>query len=426
MAPSAGSTPDRARREPRAPRARIGGIPRYRPTALPALFSQGFRPFFLAAALWAPVSLGLFLLQLAGWIDLPTAFDPPTWHAHEMLFGFAMAAMAGHLMTAIPNWTGRMPLQGAALLVLASVWLLGRVAVATSTPIGAAPAAVADLSFPALLTVVIGREIFAGRNWRNLPMIAALMLLFAANAVTHAAAAGWIESGQAGIRGGIAVFALLIALVGGRIIPSFTRNRLARLGATTRPAASGFVDRSAIALVATGGAAWAADVPGPIAGLLLLMAGLATAARLARWHGALAIGEPPLLALHLGYGWLALGLALLGAAELWPTLPSIAGLHALTTGAVGTTIMAVMARTALSRAGRRTNGGQGTLAFGLITLAACLRVAAPFLSAFNLQLVALAGLAWISGFAVLIALCAGALLTRQEPRHDDRPRSNAR
>ena len=390
------------------------------------MFSQGFRPFFLAAVLWAPVSLGLFLLQLAGWLDVPTAFDPPTWHAHEMLFGFAMAALAGHLMTAIPNWTGRMPLQGVPLLVLAGVWMLGRLAIATSALIGAEPAALVDLSFPALLAVMIGREVFAGRNWRNLPMIAALMLLFAANAATHAAAAGWIESEQAGVRGGIAVFALLIALVGGRIIPSFTRNRLAQLGATTRPAPFGFLDRIAIALVATGGAAWTADLPGPITGPLLLMAGLATAARLARWRGGLVIGEPPLLALYLGHGWLALGLALLGAAELWSALPPMAGLHALTTGAVGTTIMAIMARTTQSRAGRRANERQGAFAFGLITLAACLRVAAPFLSALYLQLIAIAGLLWISAFAAFIGLCAGALLTRQELGHGGKPGSNTR
>jgi uncharacterized protein involved in response to NO len=292
---------------------------------LPALFSQGFRPFFLAAALWAPASLGLFLLQLAGQLDLPTAFDPPTWHAHEMLFGFAMAAVAGHLMTAIPNWTGRMPLQCVPLLVLAVVWQLGRLAVATSALIGPAPAAVVDLGFPALLMLAIAREILAGRNWRNLPMIAALALLFGANAMTHAAAAGWIETAQAGLRGAVAVFVLLIALVGGRIFPCFTRNRLARLGVAARPAPFGLIDRSTIGLVAASGAAWAAGLPAPLNGPLLLLAGLAAAVRLARWRGTVALGEPPLLALHLGHGWLALGLALLGAAELWPTLPPMGG-----------------------------------------------------------------------------------------------------
>jgi uncharacterized protein involved in response to NO len=405
--------------------SRVGGIPRYRPTALPALFSQGFRPFFLAAALWAPCALGLFLLQLAGWLDLPTAFDPATWHAHEMLFGFATAAMAGHLMTAIPNWTGRMPLQGAPLLGLSSVWLVGRIAVAGSALVGAVPAAIADLCFPVLLAAIMTREIIAGRNWRNLPMIVALALLAAANAMTHAAAAGWIDSSQAGLRGGVAVFTLLIALVGGRIIPSFTRNRLARLGAIKRPATFGLVDRGTIALVATSGAAWTADLPAPITGPLLLIAGLATAARLARWRGALAIGEPSLLALHLGHGWLGLGLSLLGVAELWPVLPPMAGLHALTTGAIGTTILAVMTRTALSRTGRRMTARQGVATFGSITLAAGLRVAASFFLALYLPLIATAGVMWISAFSASVVLYAGELLTRQKPGHDGKSTSSA-
>ena len=130
------------------------------------------------------------------------------------------------------------------------------------------------------------------------------------------------------------------------------------------------------------------------------------------WRGTVALGEPPLLALHLGHGWLALGLALLVAAELWPTLPAMAGLHALTTGAVGTTIMAVMARTALSGAGRRGHAEQGALMFGLITLAALLRVGAPFVPALYGPLITIAGLAWISAFAAFSVLFAGALLTR--------------
>ncbi len=401
-------------------------IPRYRTQTGPAILAAGFRPFFLAGALWAALAVPLWLALFDGAAPPPTALPPVIWHVHEMVFGYGAAVVAGFLLTAIPNWTGRMPLQGVPLLVLAGVWLLGRLAVATSALIGAEPSAVVDLSFPALLAIAIGREILAGRNWRNLPIIAALALLFGANAMTHAAAAGWIETAQTGLRSGIAVFALLIALVGGRIIPSFTRNRLTRLGATTRPATFGFLDRSAIALVATGGAAWAAGLPGTISGPLLLMAGLANAARLARWRGALTIAKPPLFALHLGYGWLALGLALLGAAELWPTLPPMAGLHALTTGAVGTTILAVIVRTALSRAGRRANGGQGVGVFGLITLAACLRVAAPFLPALYMQLIASAGLAWISAFAAFVVLRTGALLTRQEPGRDGKPRSNTR
>jgi uncharacterized protein involved in response to NO len=392
----------------------VSGIPRYRATALPPLFSQGFRPFFLGTALWAPLSLGLWLLQLAGWLDLPTAFDPIAWHAHEMIFGFAMAAMAGHLMTAIPNWTGRMPLQGAPLLLLFILWLLGRIAVATSAIVGALPAAIADLAFPVLLALAVVREIVKGRNWRNLPMLAALGLLLAANTAIHLATAGLIENDQVGLRGGIAIFAVLIALVGGRLIPSFTRNWLVRIGATGRPAPFGRLDRVAIALVAAGCAAWGMGLPGPITGPLLLAAALATIARLVRWRGVLATGEPLLCAMHLGHGWLGLGFALLGASEIWPSLPPTAGLHALTAGAISTSILAVMTRATIHLADRPTNAGRGpALMLALITLAAILRVLAPFLSALYLPLVATAGVAWILAFAAFIVLRAGPLSARR-------------
>lgn len=395
-------------------KSEVSGIPRYRATALPPLFSQGFRPFFLGAALWAPLSLGLWLLQLAGWLDLPTAFDPIAWHAHEMIFGFAMAAMTGHLMMAIPNWTGRMPLQGTPLLLLFVLWLLGRVAVATSALVGALPAAIADLIFPVLLALAITREIVKGRNWRNLPMLAALGLLLAANTATHLASAGLIENDQVGLRGGIAVFAALIALVGGRLIPSLTRNWLVRIGADRRPAAFGPLDRGAIALVAAGCTAWGMGLPSPITGPLLLAAALATIARLVRWHGVLAIGEPLLCAMHLGYGWLGLGFALLGASEVWPSVPPTAGLHALTAGAIGTSIMAVMTRATVYLTNRPASAGRGTaFMLALITLAATLRVVAPLLPALYLPLVAAAGVAWILAFATFLVLRAGSLSARR-------------
>jgi len=368
-----------------------------------ALFALGFRPLYLLAAAFAALAVPLWALQFSGVLAGPGLL----WHAHEMIFGFAMAAMAGHLMMAIPNWTGRMPLQGIPLLLLFTLWLVGRVAVATSAIIGALPAAIADLAFPVLLALAIMWEIVKGRNWRNLPMLAALGLLLAANTATHLASAGLIENDQVGLRGGIAVFAVLIALVGGRLIPSLTRNWLVRIGATGRPAPFGPFDRGAIALVAAGCAAWGTGLSGPITGPLLLAAAFVTIARLVRWRGVLAIGEPLLCAMHLGFGWLGLGFALLGASKIWPNVPPTAGLHALTAGAISTSIMAVMTRATAYLTDRRTNAGRGTaFMFALITLAATLRVAAPLLSAFYLPLVATAGVAWILAFATFLVLRA--------------------
>ena len=148
------------------------------------MFSAGFRPFFLLAALWAGVGIPLWLAAFAG-SDLPTALAPVFWHVHEMVYGFGAAVVAGFLLTAIPNWTGRLPLQGRPLGVLVLLWALGRAGVLFSAPLGAPAAAVLDLAFPLAFLAVVAREILAGRNWRNLPMVAALTLLFAGNLLVH-------------------------------------------------------------------------------------------------------------------------------------------------------------------------------------------------------------------------------------------------
>ena len=388
-----------------------GGIPRYRETALPALFSQGFRPFFLGAAVWAPAAMVLWILQLAGCLDLPIAFDPPAWHAHELIFGFAQAAMAGFLMTSVPNWTGRMPLQGVPLLVLAATWATGRAAMAVSALIGEFPTAFIDLLFPTLLLAALGREILAGRNWRNLPMMAALALMLVANLSTHLAAAGLTADKTFGARVGIAVLGAMISLVGGRLIPSFTRNRLARMGASTRPAPFGSLDRLALAVVPLALAAWAFGLASSVTGPLLVLAAALAAARLARWHGWRTTGDASLWPLHAGYGWLALGLALLGASELQPTLSPMAGLHALTIGAIGTTILAVMGRATFSQTSRRTAEPRAAGAIAIsVAVSAVSRILASLLSDLHEPLLWLAALAWIAAFVLFIVSHGRALL----------------
>jgi uncharacterized protein involved in response to NO len=165
-------------------------IPRYRMHSGPVILSAGFRPFFLAAAVWATVAIPLWLAAYTGEAAMPTLLQPLVWHAHEMVFGFGMAVVAGFLLTAIPNWTGRLPLQGAPLLTLVLLWVVGRIAVLLSALIGAPLAAIADLAFPALFLSVVAREIVAGRNWRNLPMLVALALLLTADLLVHLEALG--------------------------------------------------------------------------------------------------------------------------------------------------------------------------------------------------------------------------------------------
>jgi uncharacterized protein involved in response to NO len=212
----------------------------------PAVLALGLRPFFLLAGLWAAVSLPLWLSLLIAGQALPSRFDAPVWHAHEMLFGYTIAVIVGFLLTAIPNWTGRLPLRGRPLGALVVLWILGRLAVAFSEPLGALPAAVIDLAFLLVFTGAVAREIFSGRNWRNLPIAAITSLLCLANLLVHLQALGWSDTAAVGLRLGLAAVTMLIVLIGGRIIPSFTGNWLKKQGISQLPAAFGAFDRVAV------------------------------------------------------------------------------------------------------------------------------------------------------------------------------------
>ncbi len=377
------------------------------------MFSAGFRPFFLLAAVWSAFALPLWLCVYAGKIALPSALPPTVWHVHEMVFGFALATVAGFLLTAIPNWTGRLPLSGWPLGVLACLWLAGRVAVLFSGAIGPLAAAVVDLSFPALFIAVIARELVAGRNWRNLPMLVALSLLLGGSTLVHLDALGIATTAPAGNRLGIATILMLIALVGGRIVPSFTRNWLAKARpGGPLPAQAGRLDIAALLVTVTGLAAWVVAPESAVAPWLELAAGIAVAVRLSRWCGLATFREPLVFILHIGYGWLALGLLLLGYNGLHPLLPQTTALHALTAGAVGTMTLAVMTRATLGHTGRALAAGPGTRAiYLLVTLAAVLRLAAPLAGANALTLTWIAGGAWSAAFG-LFALLYGRSLMR--------------
>jgi uncharacterized protein involved in response to NO len=189
-----------------------------RPT--PIFLTQGFRPFFLAAGLWSAVALALWIVMFTTGIALPSRFVPLTWNIHEMLFGFVMAAIAGFLFTAIPNWTGRRPVSGAALAALPGLWLLGRITCLASALVLAWFAIAADLSFPLLFIAVVVREIIAGRNWRNLPIIVPVTVLAMANLLMHLEADGAALTAGLGWRLGLAAVIVLISVVAGRIVPS--------------------------------------------------------------------------------------------------------------------------------------------------------------------------------------------------------------
>jgi uncharacterized protein involved in response to NO len=395
------------------------GIPRYKPFGGPQFFRQGFRPFFLSAGLWAVAGLVVWLAEVQDAISIPTAFAPAAWHAHEMIFGFAGAVIAGFLLTAIPNWTGRMPLQGLPLILLFGAWLVGRAAMATSALIGAGIAAVLDLSFLALLLAAVLREILAGRNWRNLPMPIALGGLLLSNILTHAEAAGTVTTGALGQRLGISIVILLISLVGGRIIPSFTRNWLAKRQGASIPGArmpAGFngFDRACLAITMAALGGWVAAPDAEVTGAALFVAGLATTVRLARWCGHRTLREPLVWSLHLGFAWVPLGLCLLGLGEFLPELISpMSGLHALTAGAIGSMTLAVMTRATLGHTGRPLAADGWTAAiYVLIAMAAASRVAASLLPDAYGPLIWISALAWIATFSLFTLRFGRILIAR--------------
>ncbi len=394
---------------------RGGGIPRYRSFDGPALFRQGFRPFFLGAGLWGLAAVTLWLAVVQGAASIPTAFSPAGWHAHEMIFGFAGAVIAGFLLTAIPNWTGRMPLQGLPLIMLFGTWLIGRVAMATSALIGPGLAAALDLSFLFVLLAVVMREIVSGRNWRNLPMPIALTGVLVANLLTHLEAAGQTSTGLIGQRLGIATIILLISFVGGRIIPSFTRNWLAKRAETHMPASFGRFDHVCLVLTFAALGSWVASPLAPISGGVLLAAGLASFARLARWRGHRALSEPLVWSLHLGFAWVPAGFTLLGLGVFLPEVfPSTAGLHALTAGAIGSMTLAVMTRTNLGHTGRRLTADGWTAAiYILIAAAAVSRVAASMVpDIYSRHLLWASGLLWAAAFGLFTVHHGRMLLSR--------------
>jgi uncharacterized protein involved in response to NO len=389
---------------------------RARPARALTLLSGGFRPFFLASGIWAAVALSLWITMLNTQMRLPSRFDPLAWHIHEMLFGFIMAAIAGFLLTAIPNWTRRLPVSGAPLGGLAALWLLGRIACLISSWLPVWLAIAADLSFPLALTAIVARELIAGKDRRNIPMIVPVIVLTIANLLMHLEANGVAIPAGLGWRLGLSAVLVLVSVIGGRIVPGFTRNWLSQRRVSALPAKPGLADRTALFSLHLGLFAWAFFPHLPAAGVVLILGAIANLWRLLRWQGVRTLAEPLLVILHIGYGWLCVGAGLLGASLLSPTIPLSAGIHAMTIGAAGTTILGVMTRATRGHTGRKLSSDTATtLLYGAVILAAIFRIIAAFSQIWVLPLLSAAAGFWITAF-VLFVLRYGPMLCR--PREE--------
>jgi len=387
---------------------------RLRRARLPAVLDYAFRPMFLAAGSWAVIALALWLAMFFGYVQLPTRFDPLAWHMHEMLFGFVMAAVAGFLLTAIPNWTGRLPVRGYPLAALAGLWLLGRLACLISADLPGWLAVLADLAFPTALLAVAAREIITGRNWRNLPMTALLVLFIIADLLMHLESLGVSVPTGLGWRLAVGAPIVLISVIGGRIIPSFTRNWLFKRKSPRLPSPQDMLDTAAVALLAAALILWAFLPDHRTTGALLIAAALLNAVRLGRWAGIASWPEPLLFILHIGYGWVAVGTALLGLSIFNIGVPAASAIHALTAGATAVMILAVMPRVTLGHTGRELTANRATVAvFVLINAAAVARVCASWHTEFMTILLLVAGACWIAAFGLFELVYGPMLLTRR-------------
>lgn len=394
--------------------------PVYKGSQGPVFFAAGFRPFFLFAALQAAVMLLVWLLTFFGILSVGSNWNPVVWHAHSMVFGFAGAAIGGFLLTAVPNWTNSHHVSGKPLMVLFVVWLAGRVATAFAGGLPPLLVAVLDLGYLPILAALLAKPLIEAKKWRNIAFLPILTVMWLADLCVHLEALIGSNTGLKGIYLGLFVVLLMIVIVGGRIVPSFTENWLRMQGQPIRMVPVDWIEKGGAAgsLILAAIAQLAAP-SSPVAGLLALLAAGVHGYRLSRWHGLKTFSSPILAVLHVGYFWMVLGFALLGLSAFIPDFPASAAVHALTAGSVGTMVMGVMSRAALGHSGRPLQLAPATVvAYALISLGALLRVVAPVIPGAMTILTLAGGLTWMAGW-VVYAVVYFPITTL--PRADGRP-----
>lgn len=365
------------------------------------LAAKGFRPFFLLAALYAVGIVPLWLAIVGDRVAASPYLQPASWHAHEMLFGFATAVIAGFLLTAVANWTQRETLTGPPLLALAGLWVLGRAGFLFAAHLPRTLVALVDLAFLPLLMGVLARPLIATKNRRNFVMLAVLAALWLANLAMHLEASGsaLVASGRAT---GLALDAvtLLMLIIAGRVVPMFTRNATGANDVRSLP-------RLDVATAAGMAVVLIVDVVAPgtlVAKLGAGAVGLLAALRSIHWGARRSLENPLLWILHVGHAWLAVGLVLRAVLVAFPSLPSAIATHAITVGALGSLTIGMMARVSLGHTGRLLVASRATeWAFSLMLAAAFARVAVPVLSpaAYAASLTVAGGL-WSAAFAMFV------------------------
>lgn len=386
----------------------------------PVFLEYGFRPFFLAAGLQAALAMAAWI----GWIfllridflpdELSIAVPVHVWHAHEMIFGFGLAVVAGFFLTAVPNWTGRQPVRGPTLGILFGLWLVARLASWGSAYLPPLAVALPELAFIAMLAALVGIALLKGWSKRNFLFLPVLVAIFAAALMYHLGYAY-----PAHILG-LDTLLITIAVIGGRVVPAFTTNALRREGVTPLPRAANRRDAAAIVAIVVMTILDQAAPGSLLVGWTTLLAGLLVAARMIGWRSTKVLASPILWVLHLAYGWLALGLLVKGIALTTGAMNEIASIHALTIGAVGSMTLAMMSRAALGHTGRDLRVSRPiVLSYILVSLAAVIRIAGAAIPVdIYEESVLLSGAVWIGAFAIF-AFTYWPILTRPRLRLAD-------
>jgi uncharacterized protein involved in response to NO len=395
-------------------------LPESAPTRLCALFSYGFRPFFLLCGAYALIMIPWWMYRFAhasaAFGGLPAVY----WHAHEMLYGFVMAAIAGFLLTAVPSWTSQRGSAGLPLFAAVSLWIAGRVAM---NAVGALPfwmVAAAELALVPCLLALLAPSILRTRN-RNLPILAVLVVLWIIDgAFVLSLAQGDALLAAGAIRLAIDFVLVLVTIIGGRIVPTFTASSLRRRGETVSTTTRKPVEYAVISLMI---AIAVTDIFAPqawLSGVLAALAALAHVLRLAGWRSFRTGGEPILWIMHVAYAWLPLGLVLKAFALLGDFSWAMKWQHAFGAGVLATMILAVMTRVALGHTGRPLAVSRAIgIAYLLLTIAALLRVfGIALFPAHYLLTLNVAGIAWMLSFGIFLVVYTPILWW---PRADGKP-----
>lgn len=381
----------------------------------PAIGAKGFRPFFLLAGVFAAALVPIWLLALLGRFDPGAYLGAMNWHAHEMVFGFATAVLAGFLLTAVGNWTQRETVVGGWLLALAGLWLAGRFALLGARFLPRGIPALVDIAFLPLLGVALARPLVAAKNRRNFVMLAVLAALAAANVAVHLDALGIAMPGwrRRGSLAGVDVVVFVMVVMAGRIVPMFTRNATGVETIRNSPT----LDTASVACAAIMTGVDVALPESRIGAIVACATAIILTARTWNWGAVHAVRVPLLWILHIGYAWIPIGLMLRAVSAFTPRAPAPIATHALTVGAIGALTLGMMSRVSLGHTGRALVTSRAVVAsFVLVTLAALLRVCVPLIDIAWSRAGALsAGACWTAAFGIFVVAYAPVLLA---PRVD--------